>query len=112
MLEAFDHIIRMDHQETSCKGKSWAWPCPFGDKQENYTRDGSVSFTVEEVVTPFKASINHVGAIALPYFAVFGASFQATDEEINQSAQEYIRYIHKYQSELIEAFIATPDDCM
>lgn len=71
-----------------------------------------MSFTVEEVVTPFKASINHVGAIALPYFAVFGASFQATDEEINQSAQEYIRYIHKYQSELIEAFIATPDDCM
>nr|WP_256984442.1 MULTISPECIES: NAD(P)H-dependent oxidoreductase [Paenibacillus] len=28
LLEAFDHIIRMDHQETSCKGKSWAWPCP------------------------------------------------------------------------------------
>lgn len=66
-----------------------------GDKKENYTREGSISFTLDEVVTPFKASINHVGAVALPYFAVFGASFQATDEEINQSAQDYIRYVYE-----------------
>ena len=26
-------------------------------------------FTVDEVIAPFKASINHVGGIALPYFA-------------------------------------------
>lgn len=27
----------------------------------------------------------------LPYFAIFGSSFQASDEEINQSAKDYIR---------------------
>ncbi|MCG7383121.1 NAD(P)H-dependent oxidoreductase [Paenibacillus sp. ACRRY] len=79
------------------RGKKLSLAMSIGDKKENYTPEGSVSFTVDEVIAPFKASIKHVGAIALPYFAVFGASFQATDEEINQSAQDYIRYIRKYQ---------------
>ncbi|MEC0124444.1 NAD(P)H-dependent oxidoreductase [Paenibacillus pabuli] len=78
-------------------GKKLGLAMSIGDKKENYTREGSVSFSVDEVITPFKASINHVGAVALPYFAVFGASFQVTNEEINQSAHDYIRYIYKYQ---------------
>lgn len=81
-------------------GKKLSLAMSIGDKKENYTPEGSVSFTVDEVIAPFKASINHVGGIALPYFAVFGASFQATDEEINQSAQDYIRYIRKVQNEV------------
>ncbi len=40
-----------------------------------------------------------MGVVALPYFAVFGASFQASDEEINQSAVEYINYIIKHNSD-------------
>ena len=47
------------------------------------------------MITPFKASMIHVGAIVLPHFAVFGSSFQASDEEINQSAKDYIDYIFK-----------------
>ncbi|MGF9698646.1 NAD(P)H-dependent oxidoreductase [Paenibacillus sp. MABNR03] len=81
-------------------GKKLGLALSIGDKKENYTTEGSVSFSVDEVIAPFKASINHVGAIALLYFAVFGASFQATDEEINQSAKEYIRYIYEHQNEV------------
>lgn len=81
-------------------GKKLSLAMSIGDKKENYSPEGSVSFTVDEVIAPFKASINHVGGIALPYFAVFGASFQATDEEINQSAKDYIRYIRKVKNEV------------
>lgn len=91
LLEAFDHIILQFPLYW------YSYPSLLKKWVDDVC---SVSFTVDEVVTPFKASINHVGAVALPYFAVFGASFQATDEEINQSAQEYIRYIHKYQNEV------------
>lgn len=80
------------------KGKKLGLAMSIGDKKENYLPEGSVSFTVDELITPFKASARHVGAKALPYFAVFGASFQASDEEINQSAKEYIRYIFRYTS--------------
>jgi len=77
-------------------GKKLGLALSIGDKKENYQHEGSVSFTVDEVIAPFKASAKHVGAEALPYFAVFGASFQASDEEINTSAKEYINYSFKY----------------
>lgn len=70
-----------------------------GDKQENYRTEGSVTFTVEQLLSPFQASMQHVGAIALPHFAMFGASFQATEQQINQSAKDYINYIIEHQSE-------------
>ncbi|WP_028544383.1 NAD(P)H-dependent oxidoreductase [Paenibacillus taiwanensis] len=79
------------------KGKKFGLAISIGDKKENYMPEGSVSFTVDEVIAPFKASTRHVGALALPYFAVFGASFQASHEDIDHSAKEYIKYILKYQ---------------
>ncbi|OBZ18481.1 NAD(P)H oxidoreductase [Bacillus sp. FJAT-27264] len=81
------------------KGKKMGLAMSIGDKKENYVPEGSVSFTVDEVTVPFKASTKHVDAVALPYFAVFGASFQASDEEINHSAVEYINYIFKYKND-------------
>ncbi|CAM3165914.1 NAD(P)H-dependent oxidoreductase [Paenibacillus lupini] len=78
-------------------GKKLGLAMSIGDKKQNYTPEGSVSFTVDEVIAPFKASAAHVGAIALPYHSVFGSSFQASNEEINESAREYITYILKYQ---------------
>ncbi|MNW60726.1 General stress protein 14 [compost metagenome] len=69
-----------------------------GDKQENYAKDGSIGYSVEELVAPFIASMNHVGAQALPQYAVYGASFQATDEEINRSAEGYMRYIKQHRT--------------
>ncbi|MWC29142.1 NAD(P)H-dependent oxidoreductase [Paenibacillus sp. MMS18-CY102] len=78
-------------------GKKLGLALSIGDKKENYSPDGSVSFTVDEVMAPFRASARHVGAIALPCHCVFGASFQASDEQINESAQAYIDYILKCQ---------------
>ncbi len=64
-----------------------------GDKPENYSPTGSIGFTVDEVVIPFKAAAAHVGADVLPYFCVFKASFDISSEEIAVSAQSYIKYI-------------------
>ncbi|MBY7735429.1 NAD(P)H-dependent oxidoreductase [Paenibacillus polymyxa] len=79
------------------KGKKLGIAMSIGDKKENYLSTGSVTFTVDEVIAPFKASAVHVGAVTLPYFAVFGASFQASDEDINQSAKDYIKYIFQHK---------------
>lgn len=91
------------------KGKKLGLAMSIGDKKENYLPEGSVSFTMDQVTTPFKASTVHVGAVELPYFAVFGASFQASDEEINQSAIEYINYIFKYNSDPSSSVLAVPN---
>lgn len=81
------------------KGKTFGLAISIGDKIENYRPEGSVSFTVDEVLAPFKASAKHVGARVLPYFAIFSASFQASDAAIDQSAKDYIHYITQHQSE-------------
>ncbi|WP_150274953.1 NAD(P)H-dependent oxidoreductase [Paenibacillus tepidiphilus] len=78
-------------------GKAFGLALSIGDKQENYRPDGSVSFTVDEVIAPFKASLIHVGAVALPHFSFFGASFKASDAAIEQSAREYMDYIRSIQ---------------
>jgi len=75
------------------KGKKFGIAMSIGDKKDNYLPSGSVTFTVDEVIVPFKATAIHVGAISRPYFAIFGASYKASDEEINQSAKDYIKYI-------------------
>lgn len=79
------------------KGKKFGLAISIGDKEENYSHNGSVGFTVEEVIVPFKATAAHVGAISLPYFSTFGASFQIGTEEVEHSAKNYIEYISRYK---------------
>lgn len=75
------------------RGKRFGTAISIGDKRLNYSPGGGVSFTVDEILAPFKASLRHVGAVELPGFALFGASFQASDEEVERSAQAYIRHV-------------------
>ncbi|SEU27706.1 NAD(P)H-dependent oxidoreductase [Paenibacillus sp. NFR01] len=122
LLEAYDHVILQfpfywysyppllkkwfdevwtygwayGSQGDKLKGTKLGLAMSIGDKKNNYVPEGSVSFTVDQLITPFVASARHAGAVALPYFAVFGASFRASDEEIDQSARDYIEHIFKH----------------
>ncbi|MEK4004702.1 NAD(P)H-dependent oxidoreductase [Paenibacillus sp. FSL H3-0333] len=90
--DVFTHGWAYGSNGNKLKGKKLGIAMTIGDKKENYLPAGSVSFKVDEIIAPFKASAIHVGATTLPYFAVFGASFQASDDEINQSAVDYLEY--------------------
>ncbi len=78
------------------KNKKFSLALSIGDKKENYQSSGPISFTVDELIAPFKASLTHVGAQYLPYFAIFGISYQATEFDIQQSAKDYIDYIFSH----------------
>ncbi|AUO09460.1 NAD(P)H oxidoreductase [Paenibacillus jamilae] len=95
--DVFTHEWAYGSKGDKLKGKKLGIAMSIGDKKENYLSTGSVTYTVDEVIAPFKASAVHVGATTSPYFAVFGASFQASDEDINQSAKDYIKYIFQYK---------------
>lgn len=79
------------------KGKKLGLAISIGDKEENYTSTGSVGFTVDEAITPFKATASHIGANVLPLFSVYRASFHISREEVEQSANDYIEYIFRYK---------------
>ncbi len=95
--DVFTHGWAYGSNGRKLQGKKLGLAMSIGDKKENYLPTGSVSFTVDEVLAPFKASTIHVGATALPHFAVFGASFQVSDKEIDQSAADYIQYIMQHR---------------
>lgn len=93
--DVFTHGWAYGSKGKKLQGKRFGLAISIGDKKENYSPTGTVKFTVDEVLIPFKASMIHVGAVMLPYFALFGSSFQVSDEEIEQSAKDYINYIFK-----------------
>ena len=96
--DVFTHGWAYGSKGHKLAGKRFGLALSIGDKKTSYTHSGPIKFTVDELMAPFKATATHVGAIALPYFAVFGASFQATDAEIDQSARDYVAYIDKYRN--------------
>lgn len=73
--------------------KTFGVALAIGDKEVNYSRNGNITFTVSELLAPLKATTIHVGAKLFPHFCIFGASFQASKEEIDKSAKKYIEYI-------------------
>ena len=78
---------------TKLKGKTFGLAISVGDKEDNYSPSGSVGFTINEIIAPFIASATHVGARILPCFTVYGASFQITKKEVEESAKRYLEYI-------------------
>lgn len=75
------------------QGKKFGTAISVGGKEEGYLKGGSVTYTLDELLAPFKACMLFIGAVTLPCFTLFGASFEAGDEDVNRSARDYIDYI-------------------
>ncbi|WP_342552235.1 NAD(P)H-dependent oxidoreductase [Paenibacillus sp. FSL R7-0652] len=99
--DVFTHGWAYGSKGKRLHGKRMGLAITIGDKQENYAKGAPIGYSVEELMAPFKASMNHVGVTALPHYAVYGASFQASDQEIDQSSMNYIQYIQTSKSDLI-----------
>ena len=79
------------------KNKKIGTAISVGDKKSSYLPNAEVTFTLEEITAPFRATAIYIKATALPHFALFNTN-QASDKEIEQSAKDYIKYINKHKS--------------
>ena len=77
-------------------GKRFAVAMSAGDVAANYRRGGTVGFTPAEVITPFRATANYVGASceAEP-FVLFGTEGELTDGELEASAGAYLAWLRE-----------------
>lgn len=75
-------------------GKRFAVAMSAGDIEPNYRPEGTVGFSPSEVIIPFRATANYVGATceAEP-FTLFGAENGLTDEELEASAVAYLAWL-------------------
>ncbi|MDN0070090.1 NAD(P)H-dependent oxidoreductase [Collinsella ihumii] len=75
-------------------GKHFAVAMSAGDIEANYCAEGTVGFTPSEVIVPFRATANYVGATCEPEpFALFGTENGLTDEELERSAAAYVSWL-------------------
>ena len=75
-------------------GKRFAYAVSAGDIEEHYCADGPVGFTMDEVLAPFRATAKYLEAATEPHaFAIYGADFDLTDEEIAASAPAYVEWL-------------------
>ena len=65
-----------------------------GDIETNYRAEGTVGFMPSEVIVPFRATANYVGATCEPEpFMLLGTENGLTDEELEASAAAYIEWL-------------------
>lgn len=76
-------------------GKRFACAVSAGDIEENYRANGTVGFTMDEVIIPFRATANYVGSTCNPHaFAVYGTEKdRLSDERLEASTTAYLTWL-------------------
>ncbi len=64
-----------------------------GGPEEEYNKKGLVFYTMDELLSPFLATINYIGAIHKGNFILFDAVPETLDNIIGESAKKYVEFI-------------------
>jgi len=62
-----------------------------GDSKESFTPNGSVKFSLNELLRPFQATSNIIGTSYLEPFTLYKVG-HLTDEELSETAKQYVTY--------------------
>jgi len=89
-------------EQNALKGKYWMQAISTGVDNKSYQKKGSVGYTINEFLTPFKATANLCQMINLPPFMVMGANDGLSHEDINDYAQNYRRVLIALKDETID----------
>lgn len=72
------------------KGKEFGVAISIGGLEIDYENSG---ITMAELTKPFHATSLYTGMEFIPSFYLYGAEYKLSDEEINNSAPEYVQYV-------------------
>ena len=64
-----------------------------GIEQKDYSEEGRYHYTLEQLLRPFETTFRYMGANYCSHFAFFGAEYEPSLEVIEQSAQEYKKFL-------------------
>lgn len=73
-------------------GKELVLAISIGGVEDSYQVGGLIGYTISELTRPLQVFASQIGMTMLPYFKFYGA-VQATDEQIESSAKQYIHHI-------------------
>lgn len=73
-----------------------------GAAKENYSPDGNFKYTVPELLRPLQATSNLIGTRYLTPYVLYGVN-QQSDEQLVQSAKDYVAHALNHELELLAA---------
>lgn len=76
------------------KGKEFGVAISIGGLEKDYENSG---ITMDELTKPFQATCLYTDMKFIPSFYLYGAEYKLSDEEIDKSALEYVRYVMNKQ---------------
>ena len=63
-----------------------------GGFESDYSKNGSVKFSMDEILIHFKATVEYVKANLISHYFLFDTD-NISDEELSENAGNYIKYI-------------------
>lgn len=77
-------------------GKLLACAVSAGDVKEHYHAGELVGFSMDEVLAPFHATANYLGAMYEPHaYVLFGTESGISDVEVDESAKAYVEWLRE-----------------
>ncbi|OAX50626.1 NAD(P)H-dependent oxidoreductase [Paenibacillus sp. AD87] len=64
-----------------------------GIKEADYTEEGKYRYTLGQLLSPFETTFLYCDADYRPFFAFYGAEHEPAANELEQSAQNYLRFM-------------------
>ncbi|WP_419343957.1 NAD(P)H-dependent oxidoreductase [Campylobacter fetus] len=93
--DIFEHGWAYGSNADKLKGKIFGLCISAGGSKQDFDKSGEVGFSMEEILTPFKATAKFVGAKFMNSFITFEVEPQMSEEKLKTQAKEYLEYLKK-----------------
>ena len=78
------------------RGRKFALAVSAGIKEEDFSPEGRYHHSLQEILLPFEMTAKYVEADYQPFYAFYGAEYEVSVQELENSAKGYIDYLQSF----------------
>ena len=79
--------------EYRLKGKNIGFAVSVGGSETEYSKTGSVKFSMNEILIPFEAIVEYIKANLISHYILFDATESLSEEKLLESTKNYVKHI-------------------
>lgn len=79
--------------EYRLKGKNIGFAVSVGGPEKEYSKTGSVRFSMDEILVPFEATVKYIKANLISHYILFDATESLNEKKLLESAEGYVKHI-------------------
>ena len=79
--------------EYRLKGKNIGFAVSVGGPETEYSKTGSVKFSMNEILIPFETTVEYIKANLISHYILFDATESLSEEKLLESTKNYVKHI-------------------